>query len=156
MKHIFHIILLAALVLPMTSCAQKVSDEIKQIFPEARKTVDKGAWTEVQGKKGSVIGYVAYSKPASNGIRGYNGETPLRIAFDSKKRIISVQLLPNNETPSFVNRVSDACYFKSWNGLSVKEALNHKVDAVSGATFTSTSVRKSLEACLREISKSTK
>lgn len=120
-------------------------------FPEA-KSVKKGEkMTEVYNAKGKLIGYGLYSKPASNGIKGYNGETPVLIAFNAKQVIIGVYALPNSETPGYAKRVSDAGFYNNWNGLTVKKALKKKVDTVSGATFTSSAVASSVEAALKTL-----
>jgi len=94
---------------------------------------------------------VVYSKPASDGIKGYNGETPVMIAFDKKMVITGVFLLQNQETPKFAKRVEDAGFYKNWNGLTVKQALKKEVDAVSGATFTSNAVIQSVRAALMSL-----
>lgn len=145
------IILLTLILLPIAIQAQ-VSKDILAFFPKASTTKDiKGQWTEVLNSRNKTLGYVAYSKPASNGIRGYAGETPLIIAFGKDQKIIGVKPLPNNETPGYLNRVIASGLFDSWNGLTAKAALSKKVDAVSGATYTSNSVIKSLRARLKEM-----
>ncbi|MCR5646600.1 MAG: FMN-binding protein [Bacteroidales bacterium] len=105
----------------------------------------------VKDAKGKVIGTVLLSSPYSDDINGFNGPTPLQIALDGKGKIIEVRVLENNETPSFLKRVVDAGYLDSWNGLTVEEALNKEVDAVSGATYSSNGIQKSLKARLQAI-----
>ena len=105
----------------------------------------------VKNDKGKVIGTVLLSSPYSDNINGFNGPTPLQIAFDNNGRIIEVRVLDNNETPSFLKRVVDAGFLESWNGLTAKEALNKEVDAVSGATYSSNGIQRSLKARLQAI-----
>lgn len=151
MKRLLTIVLTLAVLVPFVGCAQKVPEDIAKVFPGAKKvTVAKG-WTEVYGKRNALLGYVAYSKPASNGIRGYAGETPLMVTFDAQKRITSVKLLQNSETPGYVNHVVSSGFFNRWNGLTISEAKKKEVDAVAGATYTSEGVKKSLKACLGQI-----
>ena len=71
--------------------------------------------------------------------------------FDNEKKIQSVVLLDNKETPAFVGRVVEGGLFDAWNGLTIDQALETEVDAVSGATFTSNGVKASLKACLQNI-----
>lgn len=120
-------------------------------FPQMKSTKKEGKLTAVCDAKGKVLGYAVSSKPASDGIKGYNGETPVMIAFDAKKKITGVYLLANMETPKFVQHVQQAGFFSQWNGLSVKKALKKKVDTVSGATFTSSAVIKSVHAVLETL-----
>ena len=116
------------------------------------KSVKKEAkYVSVYDAAKKLLGYAVYSKPYSDGIKGYNGETPLMIALDKNKKITSVEMLANGETPKFVKIVQDAGFFKSWNGLSSKAACKKKVDAVAGATYTSTAITKSLQAAMKEI-----
>lgn len=144
-------LLLAALLLPLLANAQ-VTKDIQTLYPKAKSTTEiKGQWTQINGPRNHVLGYVAYSKPASNNIRGYAGETPLLIAFDKNQKIIAVKLLSNNETPSYVNRIAATGFLNSWNGLTPTQARTKKVDAVSGATYTSTSIIKSLQARLKNL-----
>ena len=157
MKHFVTVVLTALMLVPASLMAQQVAGEVAKIFPKAKDTKEiKNVWTEVYGKRNKVIGYVAYSKPYSNGVKGYNGETPVMVAFDQSKKILTVVLLKNNETPNYVNRVQAAGYFDSWNGLTIKQALSKQVDAVSGATYTSRGVQKSLKALLEHLSKTVK
>ena len=105
----------------------------------------------VKNDKGKVIGTVLLSSPYSDNINGFNGPTPLQIAFDNNGKIIEVRVLDNNETPNFLKRVVDAGFLESWNGLTAEEALNKEVDAVSGATYSSNGIQRSLKARLQAI-----
>ena len=117
-------------------------------FPTVKSVQKESKWTKVLDKDGKLLGYAVYSKPASDGIKGYNGETPVMIALNAKKKITGVYALPNSETPKFAKRVADAGFYNNWNGLSIKKALKKKVDTVSGCTFTSRSVMQSVQAAL--------
>ncbi len=128
-----------------------VSADVLQFFPKATHLTELGhGWIAVM-KDRKHLGYVAYSKPASDGIKGYRGETPLLIAFDKDHAIKGVKLLPNQETPGFVNRVEAAGFFDSWNGLKIKKAIDKTPDVVSGATYTSRAVTASMKAALTQL-----
>ncbi|MBP5542085.1 MAG: FMN-binding protein [Bacteroidales bacterium] len=131
--------------------ADGIDMAIIKAFPAAKSVKKSGKWTEVYDSMKNLLGYVVYSKPASDDIKGYNGETPVMIAFNTKKVITGVYLLPNQETPKFVQHVEQTGYFNSWNGLTVKKALKKKVDTVSGATFTSKAVAESVQAILKTL-----
>ena len=121
---------------------------VAKAFPSMQSMQKEGKWTAVRDANKKLLGYVVNSKPASDGIKGYAGETPVMIAFNAKKRITGVCLLQNQETPGFLKRVQDAGFYDNWNGLTVKKALKKKVDTVSGATFTSRAVAQSVQAVL--------
>lgn len=71
-------------------------------------------------------------------VEGYNGTTPLKI-FIKKNKVVKIEALKNQETPKYFTKVKKALLDK-WNGLKVKDAKNLKVDAVTGATYTSDAV----------------
>ena len=123
--------------------------ELQTAFPKAAyvELTDTATYV-VKNKKGKTIGAVLLSSPYSDDIKGFNGPTPLQIALDKDGKIIEVRVLDNNETPSFLNRVINAGFLESWNGLTVEEALNKEVDAVSGATYSSNGIQKTLKARL--------
>ena len=123
--------------------------ELQTAFPKAMYVeLTETATYAVKNDKGKVIGTVLLSSPYSDNIKGFNGPTPLQIALDENGKIIEVRVLSNNETPSFLNKVINAGFLNSWNGLTVKEALDKNVDAVSGATYSSNGIQQSLKARL--------
>lgn len=124
---------------------------IVKAFPEVKSVKKTDKWTEVYDTNKKLLGYAVYSKPASDDIKGYNGETPVLIALSPKEIIVGVYLLQNTETPKFAQRVEEAGFYKNWNGMTVKKALKKEVDAVSGATFTSNAVAKSVRAALEKL-----
>jgi len=151
MKRISLIVLLAVL---MIACGKKQNwpdlplVEVTDAFPDATsvETIDTAYY---QVKKGSaVMGVVLFSSPYSDSVMGYAGATPLRIVLDENNRIKEVKLLVNDETPRFVQRVVDGGLFEAWNGMTVDQALQASVDAVSGATYTSNGVVESLKVRL--------
>ena len=126
--------------------------ELQTAFPKAMYVeLTETATYAVKDKNGKVIGTVLLSSPYSDNIKGFNGPTPLQIALDEKGKIIEVRVLNNNETPSFLNKVINAGFLNSWNGLTVKEALDKNVDAVSGATYSSNGIQQSLKARLETV-----
>ena len=132
--------------------AQDAATPVADLFPagaELRPTSQ--AWMEVVADDGTLLGYAADSRPYSDGIMGYGGETPLRVAFTTDWKIAGVQLLDNSETPGFVKRATAGGLFTQWNGLSVGEALARQADVVSGATYTSKSVVASMQALLTQL-----
>ena len=123
--------------------------ELQTAFPKAAFVeLTKTSTYNVKNEKGQVIGTVLLSSPYSDSIQGFNGPTPLQIALDKEGKILEVRVLENEETPRFLKRVTDAGFLDSWNGKTVKEALDMEVDAVTGATFSSKSIQNSLKARL--------
>ena len=70
-------------------------------------------------------------------ITGYAGKVPLEISVKDGK-VVNVKALNNAETPDFFELASDL--LTKWNGKTIEEAMQTKVDAVSGATFSSKAI----------------
>ena len=80
---------------------------------------------------------VLQSSPYTDKVIGFAGPTPLEITLDASGKISDVKLLPNKDTPQYLQIAIDGGLLKAWNGLTPKEALAKQVDAVTGATFSS-------------------
>ena len=70
------------------------------------------------------------------GIIGYRGPTPVEI-YISGGVIQKVKALPNQETPEFLGAVRNSDLLERLDGKTPEEASKVKLDAVSGATYTS-------------------
>lgn len=79
-------------------------------------------------------------------IIGYGGPIPLRILL-ADGVVTDIDILDNAETPSFLTAAQSV--ISGWIGLTPAEALAADVDAISGATFSSSaiiaSVRRGME-----------
>lgn len=76
-------------------------------------------------------------------VEGYSGPVPLKI-YIKKNKIEKIEVLKNQETPKYLVKVKKAIE-NAWDGLTVKEAKVKKVDAVTGATFTSEAIIKNVQ-----------
>ena len=72
-------------------------------------------------------------------VEGFNGPTPVEISV-VKGKITRIKLLPNQETPNFLQLVIDAGLLKALDGKTVEEASKVKLDAVTGATYSSKAI----------------
>lgn len=82
-------------------------------------------------------------------VTGYAGPVPVEIEIaDGKVR--RVEPLDNVETPGFFERVTESGLLDKWNGLTPEEALAADVDAVTGATFSSTALIANVRAGLQK------
>jgi uncharacterized protein with FMN-binding domain len=64
--------------------------------------------------------------------------------------VASVEALPNTESPSYFDRVIKGGLLKAVVGKKVDEAAKMKLDAVSGATYSSEAVIENLRAGLQK------
>jgi len=81
---------------------------------------------------------------------GFNGRTPVEIALVNG-RIVYVKALQNTETPAYFNLVKESGLFERLRGLTVDEALETELDAVSGATYSSEAVIGNIQAALSSL-----
>jgi electron transport complex protein RnfG len=78
-------------------------------------------------------------------IRGFKGTTPVKIYIE-KNRILKIEALPNRETPK--NGAMAQAVLDRYEDMSVKKAARLKVDAVTGATYTSRSLLRNVKVGL--------
>lgn len=78
-------------------------------------------------------------------INGYAGPVPLDITIADGK-LTEVKAMPNSESPGFFERA--AVLLDSWKGKTPEEAEQLKVDAVSGATYSSNAIITNVNAGL--------
>lgn len=78
-------------------------------------------------------------------VRGFKGATPVKI-YISKNKIVKIEPLRNRESPQFFAKAKKL--LTKYEGKSVSKAQKLKVDAVSGATFSSKALIKNVQAGL--------
>ncbi|MBR0390044.1 MAG: FMN-binding protein, partial [Prevotella sp.] len=71
-------------------------------------------------------------------VQGFLGATPLKI-YIQKNKVVKIEAMKNQETPKYFLKVKKHLLDK-WNGMKVKDAKKMKVDAVTGATYSSKAV----------------
>ena len=76
-------------------------------------------------------------------VKGYKDAIPVKIYIKDGK-IDKVKPLPNGETPKYWAMIKRQMLPK-WEGMDVKKAAKAKVDAVTGATFSSKAVLKNVQ-----------
>lgn len=91
--------------------------------------------------------YVVNTTTLGKDVKGYKAATPVEIYIKSDK-VVKVEVLENREGPKYVNMVKKGIMDK-WNGLKVKKAQELKVDAVSGATYTSNAIKENVKLGLK-------
>lgn len=90
--------------------------------------------------------YVVNTTILGRDVQGYVGTTPVKV-YIKKNKVERVEFLKNQEGPKYMASVRKALQTK-WDGLKVKEAAKLKVDAVTGATYSSGAVIKNVQLAL--------
>jgi NosR/NirI family nitrous oxide reductase transcriptional regulator len=81
-------------------------------------------------------------------ILGYNDITPVEINIKDGK-VTSIKALPNDEEPEYFDKVIKSKLLSKWVGLTPAAGATLKVDAVSGATYSSKAVIANVKAGLK-------
>ena len=84
-------------------------------------------------------------------VQGFLGATPLKI-YIQKNKVVKIEAMKNQETPKYFLKVKKNLLDKC-NGVKVKDAKKMKVDAVTGATYSSKAVIENVQLGLDYYSK---
>ncbi len=91
-------------------------------------------------KKGNT--YIVNTTSITKKIHGYAGATPLNIYITNNK-ITRIETLPNQESPQFFERARTL--LDKFVGKNIAEVPSMQVDAVSGATYSSQALIKTVK-----------
>lgn len=107
---------------------------------------DSASWT-ICAADGSELGVVLSSAPYAQKIEGFAGPTPVFVYVDQAGRVVQTAAADNNESPDFFESAWNGTAPR-WQGLTAAEAAALKVDAVSGATYSSTAIVRNVQQTL--------
>lgn len=115
-------------------------ENLKEIYPKAYNyTINGQGVYDIYNNKSNKIGSALLSSNYSEQY-GYGGRVPLLIGVNDSLVITKIVILPNNETGDYIEAVYGEKFIGKWRGVSLEDAIQYKVDIVSGATHTSNAV----------------
>lgn len=117
----------------------EVKAEKKAVAEEKKPTEQIAEANAPQKENNKADTTLINTTESGSSIMGYNGPVPVEITITDGK-ISAVTALENSETPGFFKRVTDSGLLESWNGLTPEEGAKKEVDAVTGATYSSTAI----------------
>lgn len=79
-------------------------------------------------------------------VRGFRGTTPIEL-YIKKGKILKVVALENKEDLKFIRRV-ERNLLPQYEGLSIKKLKKAKIDATSGATYSSRAIQENVHLAL--------
>lgn len=123
-------------------------NDVKEIFPDTYKIIEKDNYFEVINNHNGSIGKILYNKTLKTEFFGYGGKVPILIGLSNFNKIITIKLIDHNETPRFVKYLKEEKFIASWNGYQADSARNISIDALSGATLTCNAIENSMQASL--------
>jgi electron transport complex protein RnfG len=127
--------------------------QLETIFSEIDDYEYKDEYYEVYSG-GGVAGYAFIAKG-----KGYGGEIEILVGVDTEFEIEKVIILSNTETPGLGTRIAEDFFTDQFTGLGINDIRlskdGGKIDAITGATISSTAVtdavRRTLESKIEEI-----
>ena len=87
--------------------------------------------------------YVVNTTTLAKDVKGFKGNTPLKIYIKSNK-IVKIEPLTNRESPQYFAKVKQGLLNK-WYGMKASKASTTQVDGVTGATFSSKAVKENIK-----------
>lgn len=120
------------------------ADKLKELLPEGAYTVrrDSAVWA-VFNASGQPAGHIVNSGPLTRGITGFAGPTPIYMYVDTEGTVTGIAAADNLETPDFFCRAAGKI-LHAWDGRKASGA--DTPDAVSGATYSSISLIRNMQA----------
>ena len=87
--------------------------------------------------------YVVNTTTLAKDVKGFKGNTPLKIYIKSNK-IVKIEPLANRESPNFFAKVKQGLLNK-WYGMKAAKASTTQVDGVTRATFSCKAVKENVK-----------
>lgn len=115
------------------------------------RLLSRGIWSLAKSNKKTMD--IICSTITFDQTTGYAGPIPMLIHLDNNYNIQDIKILPNRETPSFINKIIDSGFLKNWKNKPIKDALQKNVDTISGATMSSTAIIASIHQTLSKLQK---
>ncbi len=124
-------------------------ERIKDFFPEAVSLGSRDPASGLQRVFDATeesIGMVTQTAPLADKIIGYSGPTNTLIVCDVQGKVIGLRVLHTDDTPEHLAEViKQRKFFEVFKGLKLGDVgTSPKVDAVSGATLTSTAIAEGI------------
>ncbi len=119
---------------------------------------DTVSYTELEGVEEIQALYIVKEGEALRGYcaevasPGFGGDVELMIGFDADKKILGIRVISHSETPGVgAPVVSEGAYLDQYKGHTGQVTLGEGVDAVSGATISSTAVAEGVNRAVQAI-----
>jgi len=137
---------------PQQAAVELTVERVRDFFPTAAVLAPQGDMQAVKDASGITLGHVMQTSPEADDIIGYSGPTNTLIALDARGRVMGLRILKSGDTTDHVAEVVGArSFFRQFIEKKPAEMASLQVDAVSGATLTSSAIA---EGVLRRLGKS--
>lgn len=126
---------------------QEQQDEaVKEVMPQAKeiKSLQKGdlVYYAAMDGQGRLLGYIFISES-----RGYSSLIRAAVSITPDGKIINIKVLEQKETPGIGSQITEAGFLERFKGKTARD----EIDAISGATISSSALIKSVKATIEKI-----
>ena len=80
--------------------------------------------------------------------KGYGGDVPIAVAFDTSGTVAGIIAMSNSETPGLGTRIADDSYIGQYVGLPAQQTDEQSIDFISGATISSKAALKAFNTAV--------
>lgn len=108
---------------------------------------DSASWTVTSSANNASLGVIISTAPYAPDIKGFAGPTPLYIYVSNEGKVKQIVAADNADTPNFFDGAFTSLA-PQWRDKSLEQAATLKVDAVSGATFSSNAIIANVQRTL--------
>ena len=143
-ERIWSLVTLAFLFVAVYMWTTQIRDHLPWLAPQ--EVTEERTTAEIYIPEGATV--LVASQPQHI---GWAGDVPLKIVLSEDEKILSVNFLPNRETPAWISMIENAGFMNAWNGLTLCQAVAHPVDAMAGATITTVVVINTLRDQILEM-----
>lgn len=129
-----------------TNSARVANETRKSLLPQAdtfTKVETSVAGVTEMYKAGNGTGYVVTASS-----KGYGGQVPVMVSFDTNGKIVAAKFLDNSETPGLGQKVKSAAFQKQFSGMAAEQFTLSDIDAISGATISSSAAVRAINAAI--------
>ena len=136
---------------PTDALTAAVADSADEIAAQGFGSVSVDSAMEAQDESGNVIGYMITATSAE----GYGGDVQISVGIDADGKLTGLGFLTLSETPGLGMRAQEPEFKDQFPGKSTAETFevtktgataDNQVQAISGATITSSAVTGALNA----------
>ena len=128
----------------LAAAAALAPERLRDFFPDIQslgETNPANGWRTALDARGQELGFVTTTAPESDKIIGYSGPTNCLLVFNLKGLLTGVRVLKSHDTTEHVAEViADREFFAQFKAMKPGGPVPDTLDAVSGATLTSTAI----------------
>ncbi len=113
---------------------------IRAYWPEAQQIVNQAGCCKVYNSSSVFLGTALLAQEFAPDVKGFGGALPIIVFLNPGDVVEHIAIVRNAEDQDYFRKVVDGGVLTAWNGQKVDEALKNKVDAITGATYSSAAI----------------